>query len=146
MCDAPDAIYASADGLRTVASGFLTPRIVGKPRGHEELIVLTDRYAAKILVVEPGQRLSVQYHARKTETLLCVDGDGWVELGSIDDLARRERTPFGPGQALHIAHGTVHTIEGRTKLTVFEVSTPELDDVVRVEDRYGRAPRAGGQG
>lgn len=116
--------------------GTVLPVEVDKPWGHEIWFAHTERYAGKIIVVEAGQRLSLQYHEAKDETSYLVSGRLRLWQGdSADDLTERE---IGPGDAWRNETGTVHTIEAIETATVFEVSTPELDDVVRLEDRYGR--------
>ncbi|MBT9258583.1 MAG: cupin domain-containing protein [Clostridiales bacterium] len=102
-----------------------------KPWGREIWYAVTDRYAGKILEVKAGQALSLQYHRRKKETLYVQEGKGKLQLGD-------EILEVGPGQAFTIEPGTIHRIEAITDLRILEVSTPELDDVVRLEDRYGR--------
>ena len=111
---------------------------VDKPWGHELWFALTDRYAGKLLHVRAGQRLSVQYHERKDETSYLLSGRlhaparaptrtrWWKPSWTAGDVWRNE-----PGQ--------VHTIEALEDAVVVEVSTPDLDDVVRLTDDYGRA-------
>jgi mannose-6-phosphate isomerase len=115
------------------------PRLVPKPWGHELWFAHTDRYAGKILHVTAGQRLSVQYHERKDESSYLLSGRLILGQGEDparpDDLTRRE---IGPGCAWRNTPGTVHTMEAVEDAVVLEVSTPELDDVVRLVDRYGR--------
>ncbi|MDI3269266.1 MAG: cupin domain-containing protein, partial [Bacillota bacterium] len=106
-----------------------------KPWGREIWYAVTDRYAGKILEVKAGQSLSLQYHRKKKETLYFQEGKGKLQLG--DEVLEVE-----PGQAFTIEPGTIHRIEAVTDLRILEVSTPELDDVVRLEDRYGRADEA----
>ncbi len=110
-------------------------RTVPKPWGYELIFAQEARYVGKILHVRAGERLSRQYHRVKDETLLLESGEMDVELGPagalhVVRLARRE--------PLHIPPGTIHRMIARTDCDVFEVSTPELDDVVRIEDAYGR--------
>lgn len=131
-----DAIYNDPEGLTTRETGMLEPRIVEKPWGREELLVYTDRYVMKVLVVHQGERLSVQYHREKMETLYVLDGNGYIYLG--DRAEDVERRAFGKGMIVHIMPGTIHTFEAATELRLIEASTPEIWDVVRVEDRYGR--------
>lgn len=118
------------------AQDQLVPRRVDKPWGHEIWYAHTDRYAGKIIVVEAGQRLSLQYHEAKDETSYLQAGRLRLWQGeTADTLTERE---IGPGEAWRNQPGQVHTIEAIETATVLEVSTPELDDVVRLEDRYGR--------
>jgi mannose-6-phosphate isomerase-like protein (cupin superfamily) len=117
-------------------SGRIDVKHVPKPWGHETIWALTDRYCGKILHIKAGQALSVQYHERKDETVYLLSGEMkyWVQLGDepIADVRLRE------GDAFRITPGTVHYMEAVTDCDVLEASTPELDDVVRLKDRYGR--------
>jgi mannose-6-phosphate isomerase-like protein (cupin superfamily) len=115
------------------------PRRVDKPWGHELWYALTDRYAGKILHVEAGHRLSLQFHERKDESNYLLSGRLKLITGtSADDLAEIE---IGVGHVWRNKPGQVHTIEAIEDAQVLEVSTPELDDVVRISDRYGREGR-----
>ena len=117
------------------------PREVSKPWGSELWYAQTDRYAGKILRVNAGQRLSVQYHVAKDETSYLLSGRAKISQGaSQEQLHERE---IGPGDAWRNEPNVVHTIEVIEDSVVLEVSTPGLDDVVRLEDRYGRASGAG---
>ena len=111
-------------------------RIVQKPWGHELIWADTDRYAGKVLVIEAGKRLSLQYHERKLESILVVSGRLQLELEDDDGVVRS--TELGPGEHRLIPVGRRHRYGARERVEVFEVSSPELDDVVRVEDDYGR--------
>ena len=118
-------------------SGRSDVKRVDKPWGHEIIWAHTDRYVGKILHVKAGQALSVQYHNQKDETVYLLSGEMkyWVKLGDADELQdQRLRT----GDAFRITPGTIHYIEAVTDCDVLEASTPDLDDVVRLEDRYGR--------
>jgi mannose-6-phosphate isomerase len=113
------------------------PRHVPKPWGHELWFAHTDRYAGKLLHVTAGHRLSLQYHDRKDETSYLLSGRLLLTQGpSADALDERE---VRPGEAWRNEPLVVHTIEALEDAVVLEVSTPELDDVVRLVDRYGRA-------
>jgi mannose-6-phosphate isomerase len=112
------------------------PRRVDKPWGHELWYALTDRYAGKILHVEAGHRLSLQYHDRKDESNYLLSGRLKLVKGTTtDDLTEIE---IGPGYTWRNEPGEIHTIEAIETADVLEVSTPELDDVVRLSDSYGR--------
>lgn len=112
------------------------PRRVEKPWGWELIWAETDAYVGKLLFVRAGQSLSLQYHERKEESWLVQEGRATLELGERDgDLAAAE---IGPGDAFHYRPGTVHRVTALEDTLVIEVSTPHLDDVVRLEDRYGR--------
>jgi mannose-6-phosphate isomerase-like protein (cupin superfamily) len=108
---------------------------VDKPWGHELRFVCTDRYAGKVLFVTAGSQLSLQYHEHKDEAFLVQDGTLDLVLGHGKDQ-RIER--LGPGESRRITPGTIHRFRAVTDCTLFEVSTPELDDVVRIEDDFGR--------
>jgi mannose-6-phosphate isomerase-like protein (cupin superfamily) len=108
---------------------------VPKPWGEEIIFAHTGRYAGKILKVKRGESLSLQYHERKDETIYVYKGRLRVVVEA--DGVREEKT-LRAGDSLHFPPGTRHRMEGATDCVLFEVSTPELDDVVRLEDRYGR--------
>ena len=109
---------------------------VPKPWGYELIFAKTDRYVGKILHINRGESLSLQYHEIKEETLYVVDGE--LRLTVEQDGDRREVT-LRKGEAFHIPPRMIHRMEAIADTDVAEVSTPELDDVVRLEDRYGRA-------
>jgi mannose-6-phosphate isomerase-like protein (cupin superfamily) len=110
-------------------------RRVEKPWGHELIWAETDRYVAKVLFIRQGQRLSRQYHEHKDETFLVESGEMALELGRPPAVETRV---MNPGDVFHCTPGTVHRMVGRTDVRVFEVSTADTDDVVRLEDAYGR--------
>ena len=117
--------------------GTTRPRVVTKPWGEERIFAETPRYAGKLLVIRKGESLSYQYHVRKEETIHVLDGTLGLQLEQDGEAADLR---VAPGQTFHVAPGTRHRMyapEGDCLLV--EVSTPELDDVVRLEDRYGRA-------
>jgi mannose-6-phosphate isomerase-like protein (cupin superfamily) len=110
-------------------------RRVEKPWGYELVWAETDRYVGKILHIKAGQRLSRQYHNKKDETFLVQKGTMDLEIGQGSEqrtLRMNERDTF------HCAPRTIHRMVAVTDVDVVEVSTPELDDVVRLEDAYGR--------
>jgi mannose-6-phosphate isomerase-like protein (cupin superfamily) len=109
---------------------------VDKPWGYELWWAQTDRYVGKIIHVNAGHALSLQYHRVKVETVYLASGRAVYEIKEGDDLVKLE---MGAGDRLHIPAGTVHRVTAIEDIDIFEVSTPELDDVVRLEDRYGRA-------
>ena len=111
-------------------------RIVDKPWGHELIWAETEAYVGKILHIEQGEQLSLQYHEVKEETLYCQSGRLELQIQEGEDLTT---VVLEPGQARHIPPRTVHRMRALTTCDVFEVSTPHLDDVVRLEDRYGRS-------
>ena len=111
-------------------------RIVPKPWGEEWWLAQTDRYAGKLLVIRKGHRFSLQYHRVKHETQFVWDGRIKLEIGP--DAEHLETRILGPGSVTPIPPGTYHRLEALEDSHVFEVSTSELDDVVRVSDDYNR--------
>ena len=113
------------------------PCRVEKPWGHEVWWADTDLYAGKLLHVAAGHRLSLQMHREKDETSYLLSGRLRLTRGpSAEDLDEQE---ISPGHAWRVEPGTVHSIEAIENSIVLEVSTPHLDDVVRLQDCYGRA-------
>jgi mannose-6-phosphate isomerase len=113
------------------------PKRIEKPWGHELWYALTDRYVGKILHVKQGHRLSLQYHERKDESAYLLTGRMRLTTGlRVDDLATAELVP---GDIWRNEPGTIHTLEAVEDSDVLEVSTPEVDDVVRLKDDYGRS-------
>ena len=108
---------------------------VDKPWGHELHWAITDRYVGKVLHVRAGHALSLQYHKIKDETIFLWTGKLLFEIQQGDDLVKREMLP---GESVHITPHAIHRMTAIEDSDIFEVSTPELDDVVRLEDRYGR--------
>jgi quercetin dioxygenase-like cupin family protein len=108
---------------------------VEKPWGYELHWAKTDRYVGKLIHVNAGHALSLQYHNVKDETIYLHAGRLLFE---IDEGARRVSREMRPGERVHIAPKTVHRMTAIEDSDIFEVSTPELHDVVRLEDRYGR--------
>lgn len=113
------------------------PRHVPKPWGHELWFAHTDRYAGKLLHVNAGQRLSLQYHEVKDETSYLLSGCILLSQGQSDD-AMVERK-LEPGAVWRNQPRVVHMVKALEDSLILEVSTPELDDVVRLKDDYGRA-------
>jgi mannose-6-phosphate isomerase-like protein (cupin superfamily) len=112
------------------------PRRVDKPWGHELIWALTDRYCGKILVIEAGKRLSLQRHVYKDESIIVMSGR--LRLFLEDDSGVVRDVELGPGDHRRVATGRIHRYEAIERCEIVEVSTPELDDVVRLEDDYGR--------
>jgi mannose-6-phosphate isomerase-like protein (cupin superfamily) len=108
---------------------------VEKPWGFELHWAKTDRYVGKILHINAGHALSLQYHNWKEETILLWSGHLLFEIERDGVLARLD---MQSGDRVHVAPKTVHRMTALQDCDIFEVSTPELDDVVRLEDRYGR--------
>lgn len=108
-----------------------------KPWGHELWWAQTDAYAGKLLHVEAGHRLSLQFHREKDETSYVLSGRLLLTRGTSTESLREEKV--GPGFAWRVRPGVVHSIEAIEDSVIVEVSTPQLYDVVRLEDRYGRS-------
>jgi len=113
------------------------PRRVEKPWGHELIWAHADAYVGKVLSIKAGESLSLQFHREKDESWLVQSGRAKLELGSAGDAFLKQEV-VGPGASFRFRPGTVHRVTALEDTTILEVSTPELDDVVRLEDRYGR--------
>jgi len=111
------------------------PYRVEKPWGHEVIWARTDRYVGKILHVEAGQVLSLQYHNKKDESIYVLSGEIVLRLQQGETLIERR---LSQGEAFHILPKVVHQFEAVVTSDLLEASTPEIDDVVRLQDRYGR--------
>ena len=111
--------------------------IVNKPWGHEEIWANTEKYVGKMLFIKEGSKLSRQYHEVKDETIYVLEGVLLLEIGSGDNIIS---TSMKQGDTQRISPGLIHRFcaECGTDVKLIEVSTPELDDVVRIEDDYGR--------
>ena len=116
-----------------------TGRRVPKPWGYELIWAEGERYVGKILHIEHGQQLSYQYHRQKEETIYVFSGA--LELQVAIGDGPRQTVRLDPGQSFHIPPGLRHRMTAIETCDVLEASTPELDDVVRLEDRYGRVER-----
>ena len=110
------------------------PRKIEKPWGFELLFALTPKYAGKLIFIRKGHRLSLQYHKEKDESMYIYQGKALIEIEGqlVSSVAQ-------PGYCLRIPPLTKHRLEAIEDTTLFEVSTPELEDTVRLEDDYGRA-------
>jgi mannose-6-phosphate isomerase len=117
-------------------TGIDTGRIVDKPWGHELIWALTDRYVGKVLVIEAGKKLSLQRHVVKDESIFVKSGR--LRLHLEDDGGTVRQIELGPGDYRHVPTGRIHRFEAIDRCELIEVSTPELDDVVRIEDDFGR--------
>ena len=117
--------------------GFETRR-VEKPWGHELIWAVTDLYVGKVLFVAAGHSLSLQFHREKDESWYVQSGRAKVELGEAGEAVLVEEV-VTVGSAFRFEPGTVHRVTALEDTTILEVSTPHLDDVVRLEDSYGRA-------
>ncbi len=112
---------------------------VPKPWGHETIWARSDRYVGKILHINAGHELSVQFHNRKDETIHLLSGE--IIYRVQQDASKKDRlddVKLKVGESFRITPGTVHQMVAVTDCDVLEVSTPELDDVVRLSDKYGR--------
>ena len=112
-------------------------RKVEKPWGHELIWALTDAYCGKVLFVKAGHSLSLQFHRQKDESWLIQSGRAKLELGEAGEALLKEEV-VSAGAAFHYLPGTVHRVTAIEDTTILEVSTPQIDDVVRLEDAYGR--------
>ena len=117
--------------------GRVDIRHVPKPWGHETIWATTERYVGKILHINAGHELSVQYHNRKDETVFLLAGEIIYRVGK-DGGEVLEDVRLKRGESFRITPGTIHQMVAVTDCDVLEVSTPELDDVVRLSDKYGR--------
>ena len=117
------------------ASGRVNVVRVPKPWGHETIWAHSDRYVGKILHINAGQELSVQYHNKKDETVHLLSGEISYRVKTNELL---EDMRLRVGESFRITPGTVHQMVALTDCDVLEVSTPEIDDVVRLSDKYGR--------
>ena len=112
-------------------------RRIEKPWGYEIVYGLTDRYCGKLLFIRKDEQLSLQFHREKDEVVYVHEGRIELEAGEPGNPLDVEIV--GPGRAFHLTPGVVHRWRALEDTIVLEVSTPEIDDVVRLEDRYGRA-------
>ena len=111
-------------------------KITKKPWGEEHLFALSGKYAGKIMIVREGHRLSLQYHKKKEETFYLLEGLMKITIGTLSgkSCSRTVR----PGGIVHLPPNTVHRTEALKNCRIIEVSTPELDDIVRLKDDYNR--------
>jgi mannose-6-phosphate isomerase len=114
------------------------PKRVEKPWGYELIWALTDKYCGKLLFVRAGEALSLQFHNVKDESWLVHEGRAEIELAAAGETITA-REIVGPGAAFRFEPGTVHRVRALEDTTIFEVSTPDVDDIVRLEDHYGRS-------
>jgi mannose-6-phosphate isomerase len=113
------------------------PRKVDKPWGSELIWAESEHYAGKILFVKAGESLSLQYHEVKDESWYVIEGRAKLELGRVGEGSVQE-LEIAPGRAYRFRPGTIHRVTGIEDTRILEVSTAQLDDVVRLEDAYGR--------
>ncbi|HKG55872.1 MAG TPA: hypothetical protein VKA85_01345 [Candidatus Limnocylindrales bacterium] len=127
---------SDVDTRRGVPNDVRAARRVDKPWGHELIWSLTDRYCGKILVIETGRRLSLQRHVVKDESILVMSGR--LRLFLEDEGGVVRQSELGPGDHRRVPTGRIHRYEAIERCEIVEVSTPELDDVIRLEDDFGR--------
>jgi mannose-6-phosphate isomerase len=127
----------SSPNVNTLDPWAFEPRKVDKPWGWELIWAQADTYVGKILFVRAGHSLSLQFHREKDESWYVQSGRAEVEVGAVGE-AVLSREVLGIGAALRFRPGTVHRVTALEDTTILEVSTPQLDDVVRLEDKYGR--------
>lgn len=117
------------------------PKIVPKPWGHEVIFAITKDYVGKVLVIRAGHQLSLQFHKVKEETIYLQSGVMRFQIEN--DKGEMEEHTLEKGGVFHILPNRKHRMIAVEDCEVFEVSTPHLDDVVRLEDKYGRIPDSG---
>ncbi|HKF13684.1 MAG TPA: cupin domain-containing protein [Gaiellaceae bacterium] len=127
----------SSPNLSGVAQFAFEPHRVEKPWGHELIWAVADAYAGKLLYVKAGHKLSLQFHRQKDESWYVLEGRAELEFAAAGENATSSEV-VTPGAAFRIKPGTVHRIRALEDTLVLEVSTPHLDDVVRLDDSYGR--------
>ena len=132
-----DAMSVDSPNIHTLDQWGFEVRKVEKPWGYELIWALTDVYCGKLLFVRAGHSLSLQFHRQKDESWFVQSGRAKLELGEVGASMLHEEV-IAPGAAFHYAPGTVHRVTAIEDTTILEVSTPHLDDVVRLDDAYGR--------
>jgi len=130
-------VSVDSPNLEGLDAWAFEPRKVEKPWGHELIWAEAEQYVGKVLFVKAGESLSLQFHREKDEAWLVHHGRAKVELGSVGDAMLKEEV-VGAGACFRFRPGTVHRVTAIEDTTILEVSTPQLDDVVRLEDAYGR--------
>ena len=130
--------HLSSPNLSGLDPFAFEPQRVEKPWGWELIWARTDQYVGKLLFVREGHSLSLQFHNQKDESWYVQEGRAEVEMGVPGD-AVRESEIVGPGAAFRIEPGTVHRVRALQDTLILEASTPHLDDLVRLEDEYGRS-------
>jgi len=129
MLDSPN--YGSLDRFA------FEPRRVEKPWGWELIWAHADAYVGKVLFVREGESLSLQFHREKDESWYVLEGRAELELGEAGQAVLQTEI-VGAGVAFRFRPGTVHRVRALEDTTILEVSTPQLEDIVRLEDHYGR--------
>jgi mannose-6-phosphate isomerase len=133
----PEPMSVNSPNLDSLDPWAFDVRKVEKPWGYELIWALTGVYCGKVLFVKAGHALSLQFHKEKDESWLVQSGRAKLELGEVGDSVLKEEV-IAAGAAFHYRPGTVHRVTAIEDTTILEVSTPQLDDVVRLEDAYGR--------
>jgi mannose-6-phosphate isomerase len=133
----PERDHLTSPNLGGLDRFSIEPEKVEKPWGHELIWAKTADYAGKILFLKAGESLSLQFHNVKDEAWFILEGRAQIELGAPGERMLN-REVVGPGAAFRFPPGTVHRVTAVEDTSILEVSTPQLDDVVRLEDRYGR--------
>ena len=128
----------SSPNLTGLEQFAFEPERVEKPWGYELLWAVSEEYAGKLLWVKAGHQLSLQFHRQKDESWYLLEGRAELEFAAAGQTTT-SREVVTPGAAFRIRPGTVHRIRALEDTLMLEVSTPHLDDVVRLEDQYGRA-------
>ena len=127
----------ASPNLNMLDAWSFDPRRVEKPWGWELIWAETERYAGKLLFVKTGGSLSLQFHREKDESWLIHSGRAKIEMGRPGDKTPNVEV-VKPGAAFHMRPGTIHRVTAIEDTTILEVSTPQIEDVVRLEDSYGR--------
>jgi mannose-6-phosphate isomerase len=125
-------VAADSGPVRAVGAGR-----VDKPWGYEMRWAVTERYAGKLIHIARGHSLSLQYHVQKEESIHLISGA--MDLQLENDSGEMQTHRLGAGMSAHIRPGRRHRFVAVEDTDIFEVSSPEIDDVVRIEDNYGRA-------
>jgi mannose-6-phosphate isomerase len=135
--EAPGRVSIDSPNFEGLDKWAFESRRVEKPWGWELIWAQSDVYVGKILFVRAGQALSLQFHNEKDESWYVQSGRAELELGDVGQAVLKTEV-IGAGAMFRFRPGTVHRVTALEDTTIFEVSTPQLDDVVRLEDRYGR--------
>jgi len=130
-------VSVDSPNYETLDAWSFEPRRVEKPWGWELIWAHAEAYVGKILFVRAGHSLSLQFHREKDESWWVESGRAKLELGAVGDAVLKAEV-IGPGASFRFRPGTVHRVTALEDTTILEVSTPQLDDVVRLEDAYGR--------
>jgi mannose-6-phosphate isomerase len=135
-------VQADSPNLNSLDPWAYEVEKVEKPWGHELVWALSEEYCGKVLFVRAGHSLSLQFHRVKDESWYVQDGRAQIELAAAGQAIPASEV-VGAGAAFRFRPGTVHRVTALEDTTILEVSTPHLDDIVRLEDMYGRVEGAG---